>query len=116
VIAPNLRVLPAVAAVAAAAAEVVLEANLARNAIAAAKLAILHVHAPRHQEVAREAMEVVVEVEVEVEGTAVLVAAVVVKKHGAHSFRLVSSPGTWLLNPSFDFWKLHMRRGRPSVA
>ena len=91
-IAPNLRVLPAAAAAAEAEAAVVdLEALLVRNAIAAAKLATLRVHAPRHREVAREAMEVVVEVEVEAEGTAILVAAaVVVKKHGAHSFYLVA--------------------------
>jgi hypothetical protein len=70
VIAPKLR--PAAVAVAALA----LLVGLVRNAIAAARLATSRVHAPRHQEVAREAMAVEEEEEGEEEEDTVVLAAV----------------------------------------
>jgi len=85
VIAPNLRILPAVLEVEVEV-EVGVEAPVlvVRSAIAAVKLATLRVHAPRHPEVVQEVMAVV-----EGEATAALV-AVAVKRHGARLFCLVA--------------------------
>jgi hypothetical protein len=86
VIAPKLR--PAVAVAAALA----LLVGLVRNVIAAARLATLHVHAPRHQEVAlaREAMAVVVEEEKEEEEEEDTVVLAAVRKHGTWTFCFVA--------------------------
>ena len=82
-IAPNLRILPAVLEVEV---EVEVEAPVlvVRSAIAVVKLATLPVHAPRHPEVVQEVTAVV-----EGEATAALV-AVAVKRHGARLFCLVA--------------------------
>ena len=85
-IAPSLRIAPA-----AVLAVVVL---LVRNVTAAARLATLRVHAPRHpeEEEVQEAMAVVGEEEEEEEATAPLVVVVAVKKLGARWLYLVALP------------------------
>jgi len=112
VIAPSLRIAPA-----AVLAVVVL---LVRNVTAAARLATLRVHAPRHpeEEEVQEAMAVVgeEEEEEEEEATAPLVVVVAVKKLGARWLYLVASPLADNTLFRLFFQKLHVRRGRSSVA
>ena len=109
-IAPSLRIAPA-----AVLAVVVL---LVRNVTAAARLATLRVHAPRHpeEEEVQEAMAVVGEEEEEEEATAPLAVVVAVKKLGARWLYLVASPLADNTLFRLFFQKLHVRRGRSSVA
>ena len=112
-IAPILRTVPAA---------VLAVVALVRNATAVARLATLRVHAPRHPEaeVVRDMVVVVVVVVEEEEGMAPLVVVVVVvvavKKLGARSLYLVASPLADHTYPFSTLSKLHVRRGRTSVA
>lgn len=82
-IAPSLRIAPAVVLA-------VVVVLLVRNVTAAARLATLRVHAPRHPEV--EVVQEVMAVVGEEEGTALLVVVAAVKKLGARWLYLVASP------------------------
>ena len=110
-IAPILRTVPAA---------VLAVVALVRNATAVARLATLRVHAPRHPEAEVVRDMVVVVVEEEEEGMAPLVVVVVVvvavKKLGARSLYLVASPLADHTYPFSTLSKLHVRRGRTSVA